>query len=66
MMTNFIQKWVHADSAKGQGNCCGVEIKEVSAESQEKAAESCCTETNETSSSCCTTDTKENSSSCCG
>jgi hypothetical protein len=66
-MTNFIKKLANGHFAKGQGNCCGVEIKEVNAESQEKALESCCgTETNDSSSSCCTTDTKENSSSCCG
>jgi hypothetical protein len=63
-MTNFIKKLANG-STKGQGNCCGVEIKEVNEESQEKA--SCCnSETDESNSSCCTTDTKENSSSCCG
>jgi hypothetical protein len=66
-MTNFIKKLVNGHSAKVQGNCCGVEIKEVTKETQEKESDSCCgTATNESSSSCCTTDTKENSSSCCG
>lgn len=63
-MTNFIKKLANDSSVKG--NCCGVEIKEVSAQSQEKGAESCCsTEAQENGSSCCTTDAKDTSTPCC-
>ncbi|MFY0543609.1 hypothetical protein [Brevibacillus sp. H7] len=54
-MANFMKKLVEG-TKKEQGSCCGVEIKEVAAEKQESASESCCG-----------TDTKDgSSSSCCG
>jgi hypothetical protein len=60
-MGNFIKKLVDGN-AKNQGNCCGVEIKEVTSVSK-KPSESCSTTETSTTSSCCSS---ENSSACCG
>jgi hypothetical protein len=63
-MTNFIKKIIGGSSSKGQGDCCGVEIREVESEYKKDTSDSCCG--TETSESCCDTDPKEeNSSSCC-
>lgn len=67
-MTNFIKK-IAGGNAKSASNCCGVEIKEVSAEAKDEAsaAESnCSTESSSAESSCCSTDSSAKSSSCCG
>lgn len=64
-MANFIKVLVNGGSKK-ESSCCGIEIKEVSAEKADAASESCCSTDLSSGTSCCSTDTSSSDSSCCG
>jgi hypothetical protein len=51
-MTRFFKKWIGASSTKEQGNCCGVEIKEVE-------------DTPSSDTPCCSDDSDSSTPSCC-